>query len=517
MPDNSLPVPVLPSSGPTAHFPDRTARELLLLHAYESLNDDDSQDDHPLWTRADAQWATKVASQTTGAQGSAKDFLAARAHAAMQRLAPRDEGVRRALALRGWRWSLLPIAALVAFVIGAAAYDIGTHQRIDLLAMPVWVLVLWNLVVYLLLALAWVRGLGSGKPAFGALRNFIGRRFAARVAASPRKAPALFAFGRSWAQVSWPMTLARAGSVLHVAAAALALGLAAGMYLRGLVLDYRAGWQSTFLEPPRVTALLSTVLKPASILTGVPLPDEAAVAELRVAPDQSATRDAAPWIHLHAATLAIFVVVPRLLLALGSVLRGAWLSRKLPVPIDEPYHQRLWQQHRRQHGGAGARVRVFPHGAAPGAAAALSLRKIATRLLGDDAELDFATTVAYGSEDAPAPQPAAGAAAMDIVLFDASATPEAEAQGRFVESLRGRLGRGTALLMVVDEAAFAARFGGAGERLEQRRAAWRDLADKLGMPAPVFVNLETSSPGDDAKALETALTQVDAKALPAAS
>jgi hypothetical protein len=162
-------------------------------------------------------------------------------------------------------------------------------------------------------------------------------------------------------------------------------------------------------------------------------------------------------------------------------------------------------------------VRVFPHGAAPGAAAALSLRKIATRLLGDDAELDFATTVAYGSEDAPAPQPAAGAAAMDIVLFDASATPEAEAQGRFVESLRGRLGRGTALLMVVDEAAFAARFGAAGERLEQRRAAWRDLADKLGMPAPVFVNLETSSPGDDAKALETALTQVDAKALPAAS
>ncbi len=517
MSDPSPSTPASASTGP-AYVADRAARELLLLRAYESLNEDDSQDDHPLWTRADAQWATKVASETAGANGSAKDFFVARAHAAMQRLAPRDEGVRRALSLRGWRWSLLPIAALIAFVVGAVAYDIGTHQRIDLLALPVWVLVAWNVVVYLLLTVAWVRNLGAAKPAFGGLRNFIGKRFAARVAASPRKAPALFAFGKSWAQVSWPMTLARAGSVLHVAAAALALGLAAGMYLRGLVLDYRAGWQSTFLEPPRVTAFLSTALKPASMLTGVALPDEAGVASLRLKPDQAASAEAAPWIHLYAATLAIFVVVPRLLLALGSVLRGTWLSRKLPVSIDEPYHQRLLQQHRQRHGGAGARVRVFPHGTAAGASAALALRKLVTRVLGDAAELEFAPSVAYGSEDqspaAVSTTLAAGTSAIDLALFDASATPETEAQGRFVEALRARLARGTALVMVVDEAGFAARFGAGGERVDQRRVAWRDLADKLGMPAPVFVDLEAPVTADHAKALEAALSHVDAKALP---
>ena len=89
-------------------------------------------------------------------------------------------------------------------------------------------------------------------------------------------------FGKAWAELSWPTAVARAGSVLHLAAAALALGLVAGMYLRGLVLDYRAGWQSTFLEPPRVTSFLSTVLAPAAKVSGVALPDEAGVAALRL-------------------------------------------------------------------------------------------------------------------------------------------------------------------------------------------------------------------------------------------
>ncbi len=507
----SPPMASIRSAQATATFSDRSAREVLLLRAYESLNDDDTQDDHPLWTRADALWATKAASDTVGAQASTQAFIAARAHAAMQRLGPRDEGVRRALSLRGWRWSLLPIAALIAIVIGIAAYDIGTHQRIDLLALPVWLLVVWNLAVYVGLLVAWVRGMRAGKPAFGALRNFIGKRFAARVAVSQRKAPALANFGRSWAQVSWPMTVARAGSVLHVAAAALALGLIAGMYLRGLVLDYRAGWQSTFLEPPRVTSFLSTALAPASRLTGVALPDEAAVTALRLTPGQEAQAPAASWIHLLAATLGVFVVAPRLLLALGSVLRGAWLARKLPLPIDEPYHQRLMQQHRQQHGGRGARVRAHPHGTAPGASAALSLRKLVTRVLGEGAELEFTPVVAYGSEDAAAPL-AGEAATVELAVFDASATPEAEAQGRFVESLRARLGR-RALVMVVDEATFAARFGAAGERIEQRRLAWRDLATKLAMPTPVFVNLDAPDAAAEAQALDAALVQVNAPSL----
>lgn len=495
----------------TATFSDRSAREVLLLRAYESLNADDTQDDHPLWTRADAQWATKVAGETVGTHASPKAFLEARAHAAMQRLAPRDEGVRRALALHGWRWSLLPITLLIGLVLGAIVYDIGTHQRIDLLSLPVWLVVAWNFVVYVALGVAWLRSLGRrGEPAFGWLRNFIGKRFAARVNASERKAPALASFAKSWSRVSWPMTQARAGSVLHVGAAALALGLIAGMYLRGLVLDYRAGWQSTFLEPPRVHALLHAALKPASLAAGVAVPDEAGIAALRVTAGQEASGDAAPWIHLYAATLLIFVVVPRLLLALGSVGRGAWLARRFVLPIDEPYHQRLLQQ----HGLAATRVRVHAHGSMPGATAALGLQKLIARVFGERAELTLAPLARYGAEDDAALKEAdvGYADATRVALFDASATPEREAQGRFVESLRARTGRG-ALVMMVDESAFAARFGAASDRVRERRAAWQTLAAQLDMPEPVFVNLEALDVDRDVRAIEGALARLNARAV----
>ena len=53
--------------------------------------------------------------------------------------------------------------------------------------------------------------------------------------------------------------------LMHALAAALALGLIGGMYLRGLVFDVRAGWQSTFLDAGSVHAFLATALAPASV------------------------------------------------------------------------------------------------------------------------------------------------------------------------------------------------------------------------------------------------------------
>ena len=73
-------------------------------------------------------------------------------------------------------------------------------------------------------------------------------------------APAWNRFFADWTVLGLPLNSARMALVLHFSAAALALGLMAGLYLRGLVLDYRAGWQSTFLQAPAVQALLDTLL-----------------------------------------------------------------------------------------------------------------------------------------------------------------------------------------------------------------------------------------------------------------
>lgn len=504
------PATATPANGrqTTVHLDARRAREVLLLRAYEAQNNGDQE--HPIWTRADGQWASRVATETAGANASPAAFIEARAHAAMQRLAPRDEGVRRVLASPSWRWGWVAWTVLAALAIGAIVYDIGTHQRIDLLSAPVWIVVAWNLMVYLFLAVSGLRRLMVKGGDGGRLRRFIGSRMASKVSGVSRKTPALAHFASLWSRVSWPMTVARAGVMLHLGAAALALGLVGGMYLRGLVLDYRAGWQSTFLEAPTVHRFVSTALGPAALVTGQSVPDEAAVTALRVTAGQDANGAAARWIHLYAATLLLLVVAPRLLLALGSALRSEWLARRLPVSIDDPYHQRLLQQHLL----SAARVRVHPHGAMPDAAAALGLQRLISRVFGEKTELHLSPAATYGSEEASVMHSALESDTVKLALFDLSATPELEAQGRFVQTLRERAPRGTSVVMMIDESAFTARFG-LGERATQRRVAWQAMAQQLGVSKPVFVNLAMIDLEGGARSLETALSQGDAGLLPA--
>ena len=86
-------------------------------------------------------------------------------------------------------------------------------------------------------------------------RAFFARRFAGR----------LFAFTR-------PLLAANAARAFHLAAAAVAVGLVASLYVRGVAFDYRAGWESTFLDASGARALLAVLYGPASWITGIPVP-----------------------------------------------------------------------------------------------------------------------------------------------------------------------------------------------------------------------------------------------------
>jgi hypothetical protein len=422
------------------------ARRVLLLQRHEGAAAS------PLWTDADRDWATQAALREVGDAASAEDFLAARARLAMQRLGPR--GVREPPRF-GAGWVLAAIA--IGAVVGAATDAIGPGERfVNLLALPVWGVVAWNLVVYALLA--W--GALARTPSGGALRRLLQRRLGDDAASA----------------VSAPLNGARAALLLHAAALSLALGLLAGMYVRALVFDYRAGWQSTFLDGAAVHAWLSTLLAPASALSGITLPDVAALQAMRVVPGQGATASAAPWIHLYAVTLTLVVIVPRTLLALWQGFRAARLARRFPVDLAAPYFQRLLRHQR----GASAAVEVRPHAQTPGASAVLGLRRLLAAVFGDALKLEIAATCAHGAENNAPPATASGAT---IALFDLSATPEAESQGRFVRALGG------APVLLVDETAFRARFGAGGARHTERRAAWKQFAQGLQRPI-VFVDLQ---------------------------
>ena len=153
-------------------------------------------------------------------------------------------------------------------------------------------------------------------------------------------------YTKQWLGCSASLTGARTKMLIHSAAAALGLGLIAGLYIRGLVFDYRAAWESTFLSAHAAHAILSFFLAPAVALSEIPMPDEAALSAMRmVHGDDSTGVSAAPWIHLFSLTLLFIVVIPRFILMLGCWLRSFVLSRNMKAQLDEKYLRRLRDQH----------------------------------------------------------------------------------------------------------------------------------------------------------------------------
>lgn len=289
------------------------ARQVLLLQAREN------EPPSALWSDEDRRWATRQAVAAVGEEATPVAFVRARTLAALPRLLARDTAGRRWLARRLWHAGWVVVAVLLGLLAGLAADQLGAPQHVNLLAPAVWVVVAWNLAVYAALLFP--------LPALG-LRDWLARRGLG----SDEPAAAL------WAAHAGPLQAARVALLLHAGAAALALGLVAGLYLRGLVLDYRAGWQSTFLDAAAVQQALALLLAPASWATGITLPD---VAPLRVVPGGAAVASAAPWIHLYAATLAIFVLLPRGLLALRAAFGVQWRSRHFALSLDSPYFEAL--------------------------------------------------------------------------------------------------------------------------------------------------------------------------------
>ena len=91
--------------------------------------------------------------------------------------------------------------------------------------------------------------------------------------------------------------------------------------------------------------------------------------------------------------------------------------------------------------------------------------------------------------------------------MSATATPEPETHGTFVDSMAAARPAGVPLVALVDESAFVARFGDdptASRRREERRAAWRRMLAAQGHAA-AFVDLERAEPAAAERELGEAL------------
>lgn len=415
----------------------------------------------------------------------------------------------RELDLR-FRWPFWMSIGIViaAFIGGVAADTLGASGRIDIIAFPLLGLLLWNLLVYAFLMARWGVARKRKQP-WRASRisawlpqkvisilpwpEFSGDEQGKKEAGIWRAIGAAFVV--PWMKMERRILHEQFRALVHVAAIAAVAGTAASMYLKGLSLEYRAGWGSTFLEPEDLRRWIEIALGPASSLTGIPLPDAAELGGLRWSENPEG-EIAGRWIHLYAATAGL-LLLPRLTLAGVGVWRTWKLGRNVTVEgLDQPL--------------------VSPRGPAP--VAPESLERICVipynhtcapvfreRLRAEVFEradgrfnMDYLDRVNYGLE-------AEYAAGLDVdrlkcrillVVFNLSSTPEDEVQGLFLDRLlqmSRQSDRHADIEVWLDETSFAERFrrdSGFDERLKQRRAAWTRMLAKREME-PHFIDVVT--------------------------
>jgi hypothetical protein len=467
------------------------ARRTVLLRAYEREPASDT------WSEEDRAWATRAAAQVEGERATDDAFVARRAALAIEKLAGREKRVPRLLASVEWpAWLGWTIPAL-AFAAGAAADSIGAGKQVNLLAPPLLALLAWNLIVYLVILVRGTWGLVDERArGLGPIARLLARLAHVTGTAPKRSGKVAAEFIGDWMQASRRLTAARIGRVLHASSAAFALGALAALYLRGIAFEYRAGWESTFLDAAAVHSLLGAVLGPASALTGIDLPDVAGFEALRFSTGGGVI--AAPWLHLYAVTLGFAVLLPRLLLALGNRWLEARLTERFPLPLGEPYFRALL----RVLHEAPVVARVAPYGTQLSPQATLNLNALLMQALGAKSTVSIAPSTAFGAEDDIDAQQIAGKAALLAPLYSLSATPESENHGAFADRLRAAAGEAQ-IIALVDESAFRRQLGETA-RVEERRTLWRSFAGDRRLKV-VFVDLEQPDQPAARQSLQTAL------------
>lgn len=442
---------------------EKTARAIMLVKAIEEADQHKevlTDDDRKFASRTARELAHWQAAEQRSAS-TLPDFLFHRAEQLLKRLATRHKMfvavTRGHSGMWGASW-LLPLLALLA---GGMAERFGDPHRVDVLSLPLLGIIAWNMLAYLLLIL-W-----SLLPARRAgLRRGLANRMALGGAHVPRRLPHALASGVlqfmvDWARLGARLNMARIARILHWSAAAFAVGAVLSLYARGIVERYATGWESTFLDPWQVHGLLSVLFAPAEYIFGLEGFTMDEVVGLQNW-SESHLGNGARWVHLYAASLVLYVVLPRMALGAWAAVRALWLRRHFPLDLDQAYFHQLSVA----AGGEPGLLRVLPYSLTVDEARSKGLDTVAHEMLGEQARVRLLPPAAYGSE---APALEAGEGVTNAVLFGLAATPEQENHGVFLAALA----KGRKLVALLDQSALAARMdtGRLGERIE----LWREF------------------------------------------
>lgn len=320
---------------------ERAARRVVLAHAIEAGDEQGRLLGQAEREQIDAQ--AREAALPGGATEpviSPERFLDLRAQrviAAVEARHPSLAALQDPGAWQRWVTIGLPLAAIA---MGVLTDVVANPHRVDLVSLPLLAIVAWNLVTYVALFAGWVLGRRRPHAAAEARRRRAEGLLHWRRGGARASAEVTAFFHLRWQRATQALSVVRLKKVLHLAAAGWAVGVGLSLLARGLVVEYRVGWESTFLEAPQVHAILSLLRLPALLLFPFEPFSVPEVAALRFSQGGGAA-GGARWVLMYVALLAVVVVLPRLVLAAWSQWRERVQARHVPVDVQDPYYRRV--------------------------------------------------------------------------------------------------------------------------------------------------------------------------------
>lgn len=354
---------------------------------------------------------------------------------------------------------------LCAYFLGVMTDRFSSEGAVVNLLSPALLLILfWQIALYALLLVGTIAAPLGWKPKWPGRELFAALLSRLRILTvskqTLRERPL-------WLSLLTPALRSEAARAFHLAAAALGAGLLTGLAFRGIGTAYTVGWTSTWLAGHEawLAALFSATygLVPLELF-GTPFPDAAAIAEMNLRINAQGSPDAAAWLLRLMGLVAIVVILPRLLLAFfagrrakAARTRFVWIDE-----LDEPAPVSTQRSVASISEGATVLTTV---------PADESLRRRTAALL-------MQPDVRWRTVDVWKDEPESALASVDtetaVLLFDATATPEEEVHGHWIDAVGRR--QPDAVTLLVDLSGLEAQFGAESERLTARKALWESFA-----------------------------------------
>ena len=427
------------------------------------------------WESSDANRATRQASLAVGEGANIATFLVARSRIAKKMIEAKNPSIKSnaiKLVPPSWlTWALFALAFLMGLLTDQFA---STGSRINLLSLPFFGILTWNIFVYLAL---FISGFKENNR-----RDFFGIRLSFSFLQKNLLTKSLDK-SKALGQLMQPMLTEYSARAFHLAALGFVIGMIVSVLLRGIGTAYTVGWESTwFAESPEIVYQIIMVTYGFFTSFLGPMPNILEVANLRF--DRLALSgvevSAGLWLLRIIVMLCIFVVLPRLLLVLKHSFKIAQLKKNYPIDLGDRYFQEILKAWRAEELNLDL---MIPESNSNQAAIETAYR-LAESLGFNLAEVRN-HTLDFSSDDAPLTLEQSGSAQQVWILMNGTTTPENEVQGHTVHLIQQKVGKAPVVLLV-DMAGYVTRFGDFADRIQTRKDLWHEFATSCNVPVVFY-------------------------------